>query len=313
MPNPIETLQEADDDPSVKFAAIYARTSGFNQRNNFSIGGQIDQCWKHCQQRNWVVNYTFIDECIGGGTIDRPKFQLMLEKAKQKYFDVIVFWKLDRFCRSLVDLVNIERKLREWNVNLCSITEYIDTTTSVGRFNFRSLASVAEFEREIIGERSRMGLHALARMHKWPNQCPPFGYKKANDGKLVIDEVEAEIVREIFKEYIATRSMPQTAFNLNQRNTYSKSGKPWTISFVRKILTNELYVGLFSAAGFSDYVEEYRIIDDETYDRVVFTRNRFKRGRGKKPQIPRDRRLRTIDSVFKMYDDFLRETEMMEN
>jgi len=149
-------------------AAIYARISSPNQKNNYSINEQITQCRYFIKQRRWTTKYIFFDE-ESGNTVNRPKFQLMLQKAKQGYFDVIVFWKLDRFCRSLVDLVNIERLLRSYGIGLSSVTEYVDTTTSVGRFNFRSIGSVAELERELIGERARLGLHALAKEHKWPN------------------------------------------------------------------------------------------------------------------------------------------------
>ncbi len=301
-----------DSEPIVRTAAIYARTSSPNQRYNHSIGEQIDQSWKHCDQRDWIVNYTFIDECIGGGTIDRPKFQLMLEKAKHNYFDVIVVWKIDRFCRSLIDLMNVERKLRLWNVNLCSVTEYIDTTTSVGRFNFRNLASFAEFEREIIGDRARMGLHALARKHKWPNPHPPLGYDIADNGKLKPNPDEVRLVLTIFSEYIETKSMPQLAFNLNQRGVATKKGNKWSASTIRKILTNKIYVGSYNVAGFKDTVEDYRILDDVTYDKVSWIRNRYRRGTGKRPAIPKDRRLKTIESVFQKYDKFLQDTSTLE-
>ena len=205
-------------DEKVVFAAIYARTSSPNQKSNYSIEGQVNQCWSYCQQRRWVVRYVFIDECQSGGTIERPKFKLMLEKARNSEIDVIVFWKLDRFCRSLVDLVNIERMLRSYGVGLCSVTEFIDTTTPVGRFNFRNLASVAELERELIGERARLGLHALAREHKWPNPHPPLGYDKNEDGTLITNSSEAKLVRKIFNMYIREKSMAQVAFLLNRED-----------------------------------------------------------------------------------------------
>ena len=291
-------------------AAIYARTSSPNQRYNHSIGEQVERSWKHCEQRSWEVRYTFIDECESGGTIERPKFQLMLENAKTGKFNVIVFWKLDRFCRSLVDLVNMERKLREWNVSLCSVTEYIDTTTSVGRFNFRNLASVAEFEREIIGERARMGLHALAKKHRWPNPHPPLGYDKGNDGKLIINTKEASLVTKIFNEYLKTSSMPQVAFNLNQKRILTKNGKQWNGRAIRTILTNRLYIGRYNVAGFRDYVKDYRIINDDVYENVTRVRLRYRHGTGKRPSMPRTRRLKTIENVFNRYQQFLVESAL---
>jgi len=303
---------EGESDPDVRFACIYARTSSPNQRYNHSIGEQIDQCWRHCEQRDWEVNYTFIDECISGGTIDRPKFQLMLEKAKMNYFNVIVIWKIDRFARSLADLINLERKLSEWNVNLSSVTELIDTTSAAGRFNFRNLASFAEFERELIGERTRMGLHGLARKHGWPNSQPPLGYDIDGNKKLKPNPDEVRLVLAIFSEYMETKSMPQLAYNLNQRGISTKKGNKWSAHTIHKILTNKIYVGSYNVAGFKDHVEEYRILDKEIYEKVSQIRNRYRRGRGKKPTVPKDRRLKTIDKVFQKYDKFLQDTSTLE-
>lgn len=288
------------------FAAIYARTSSLNQKYNYSIEGQVAQCWDYCRRRGWVVRYVFIDECQSGGTVERPKFQLMLEKAKNREIDVIVFWKLDRFCRSLVDLVNIERMLRSWGVGLCSVTEYIDTTTPVGRFNFRNIASVAELERELIGERARLGLHALARELKWPNPHPPLGYDRAEDGRLVVNAEEAELVRRIFRMYLEEESMAQVAYQLNMEGVKTKKGGEWTARAVRDVLTNELYVGNYRVAGVNQHVAEYAIIDKDLFDRVQRVRLRFRGGDGKRPPIPLDRRSAKVERFVQRAREVLR-------
>ena len=293
-------------DNKVVFAAIYARTSSPNQKSNYSIEGQVNQCWSYCQQRGWVVRYVFIDECQSGGTIERPKFQLMLEKAKNGEIDVIVFWKLDRFCRSLVDLVNIERMLRSYGVGLCSVTEFIDTTTPVGRFNFRNLASVAELERELIGERARLGLHALAREHKWPNPHPPLGYDKNEDGTLAINLSEAKLVRRIFNMYIRERSMAQVAFLLNREGIRTKRGGKWNARAVRDIITNNLYIGDFCVAGVKEHVEKYRILSDEIFQEAQRIRRRFERKGAKRPLMPLDRKGVKIEDMIRRYNQVLR-------
>jgi site-specific DNA recombinase len=295
-----ETLQRSPDKNQI-FAAIYARTSSPNQKSNYSIKEQVDRCWKYCKERSWIVRYVFVDEGESGKTVERPKFQLMLEKAKARKFDVIVFWKLDRLCRSLVDLVNVERMLREWEVGLCSVTEYIDTTTSIGRFNFRSIASVAELERELIGERARLGLYALAKEHKWPNPHPPLGYDKDNNGKLVINEDEAELVRKIFKMYIQEKSMPQVAFVLNNKGVLTKRGRKWNARAVRDVLTNEIYIGNYNVASVNHYVEEYRIIDENLFRKSNRLRLRYKAGGAKRPPMPDSRKITKIDKVFNEY------------
>lgn len=287
------------------FAAIYARTSSPNQRFNYSIKEQVHQCWNLCRQRGWIVKYVFIDEAQTGGTIERPKFQLMLNKARKGEFNVIVFWKLDRFCRSLVDLVNIERMLRQWNIALCSVTEFIDTTTPVGRFNFRNLASVAELERELIGERARLGLYALAREGKWPNPHPPLGYDKNADGRLIINQSEAELVRKIFGLYLEHRSMSHVAHLLNREGIQTKKGNSWNARAVRDVLTNTMYIGEYKVAGVKIEIQDCRIIDDATFKAVQRLRVRFESGGYDRPPMPLERKTAHIDKILSNYHRIL--------
>jgi site-specific DNA recombinase len=281
-------------------AAIYARVSSPNQKNNYSINEQITQCRNFIKQRRWITKYIFFDE-ESGSTINRPKFQLMLEKAKQGCFDVIIFWKLDRFCRSLVDLVNIERLLRSYGIALSSVTEYVDTTTSVGRFNFRSIGSVAELERELIGERARLGLHALAKEHKWPNNHPPLGYDKERNGKLVVNKEEAGLVLKIFKMYTKEKSMPQVAFNLNSNGIKTKLNKKWNSRAIHDILINKLYLGKYNVAGVCKQINEYQIIPKELFEQIQEIRLRYRMGKAKRPPMCGIRRNRQIDKIFNQF------------
>lgn len=251
--------------------------------------------------------YVFVDEDRSGGTVERAKFQLMLERAKEQRFSVIVFWKLDRFCRSLVDLVNIERTLRQYRVELCSATEFIDTTTSVGRFNYRSLASVAELEREIIGERAKLGLYALAREHRWPNSHPPLGYGKDHEGRLVVNQKEADLVRRIFEMYVSKKSLPELAFELNTNGVPTKKNGKWSACSLREVLSNEIYIGKYRVAGVEDYVEEYRIVTDAMFQKVSEIMTRYKSRGASRPGMNEGRRTTKIEKVFNMFLGFLGE------
>ena len=233
----------------------------------------------------------------------------MLEKAKSGCFDVIVVWKLDRFCRSLVDLVNVEKALRNCGVSLCSVTEYLDTTSTIGRFNFRTIGSVAELERELIGERARMGLHALAKKHRWPNSHPPLGFDKQTDGQLRIKKEEAKIVRRIARMYIYEKSMPQIAFLLNKAHILTKNGKQWTSGAVREILTNEIYVGIYDVAGVREYIKDCKILDNKIFQAINETRCRFKQKNSHKPAVPIDRKQEGVEKIFAAYFDVLRDTK----
>jgi site-specific DNA recombinase len=284
-------------------AAIYARVSYPNQ-SEYSLDEQIDRCRELCNMMGWKVRYVFRENGASGGDTDRPKFQVMMKKVTERRFDVLVFWRLDRLCRSLVDLVNTERELRRFGVSLYSITERIDTTTSVGRFNFRNLASAAELERDLIRERVKMGKEAMARKHKWPNKKSPLGYEVAEDQRLVIKEDEAHIVRRIFSRYIELRSMARVAYELNREGILTKAGMRWSARAIKKILDNEIYVGIFKVAGVNDHVENYRIIDDDTFMIAKSIRNECRR---EHPAPSEDMKKEAIDRIFREYLRFLEE------
>jgi site-specific DNA recombinase len=178
----------------------------------------------------------------------------------------------------------------------------------VGRFNFRSIGSVAELERELIGERARLGLHALAKEGKWPNSRPPLGFGKKNDGKLAINQ-EVKLVLKIFEMYLKNPVLPQVAFDLNEQGVQTKEGKRWNATGVRNVLTNEIYIGKYSVAGVKHYVEDYRIISDNLFWRVQRTLLRYETGGAKRPPMRESRRNAEIDAVFNQFLKLLNATE----
>jgi len=295
-------IQAADD----LTAVIYARTSSPGQRYGYSIDEQVRQCWRRCQQLGWTVSHVFRDEEVSGKDIDREMFQKLLTRAEAGWFDVVVIWKLDRFSRSLMHAVQLERDLREWGVGIHSVTEQIDTTTATGRFNFRSISSASELERDLIKQRTRMGMVGLASEHQWPNNSPPLGYRKQTNGKLEVIPAEAALVRKIFDLYLRLRSMPDVADELSSQNNSDSRQMDWSPHRVGKILKNELYIGQYSIAGVDDYVEEYHIVDRVRFETVTQVRTRFQRDTSsKRPEMPTERKRRRIDSITDQYAEYL--------
>jgi site-specific DNA recombinase len=179
-------------------AAVYARTSSQNQEYGYSLDAQVKRTVQRCESLGWEVGFVYRDGAESGKDTDRPMFKRMLSAAEKRVFDVIAFWKLDRFSRSLMHAVQLESDLREYDVSLYSVTEQIDTTSPTGRFNFRNIASAAEFERDMIRQRTQLGLNELASERKWPNDSPPLGYELDSERKLRVVEEEKQLVVEIF-------------------------------------------------------------------------------------------------------------------
>jgi len=287
-------------------AGIYARTSSPSQ-DNLSIGAQVTECVNYCKERGWTVSHIFVDEFLDAKSIDnRPRFRLMMERAKSGHFNAVVGWKLDRLCRSLADLVNVERTLRTHGVQLCSVTENLDLNSVIGRFNFRSLASVAELEREMIGERARLGLYALARQGKWPNGHPPLGFFKGQDERLHIDRAGARLVRWIFRTYLRAKSLDHVAFLLNSKGVPVGNVKViWKSRAVRDILKNQIYVGRFVVAGHTENPPHLRIIDDKTFKKVQMCLQRYQVGNAKRHPMPLSRKQAKTRAILERYKQFL--------
>jgi site-specific DNA recombinase len=290
-------------DESISDAAIYARTSASKPDYHYSIDEQVTRCWNRCNQHDWDVKFVFRDEAESGTDTDRPAFQEMLQKAKLGCFDVVVFWKLDRFCRSLTDLVNTEKELDSKGVALQSVTEYIDTASPVGRFNFRNLASAAELESDLTSQRVQIGMHGMAKEHRWPNNQPPLGYTLNDDQTLEINEEEAGLVRRIFRMYLEHRSMPSVAYKLNQKEIRTKKGNEWSRVTVKKVLSNKLYRGHYQLGEYEETVPEYRILDDDLFEAVVETRYRFQHEKGEMSEKRKDSKAETIFDQFRSAKD----------
>ena len=103
---------------------------------------------------------TFTDEGVSGAKEKRPGLDALLELARQRKFDVLLFWKLDRIARSVTHLLRLVEEFKALGIDFYSVTESIDTTTPQGRMIIVVLGAIAEFERDIICERVRAGMRA---------------------------------------------------------------------------------------------------------------------------------------------------------
>jgi site-specific DNA recombinase len=129
-----------------------------------------------------------------------------------------------------------------------------------------------------------MGMHGLAKDHKWPNKYPPFGYQKTEADRLEAIPSEATWVRRIFRMYLEERSMPQVAFLLNDAGLSTKKGNGWSRQTVNTVLSNEIYTGTYHLAEYEDHVEAYRILSDTLFRSVEEVRYRFQTNTEMQPE-----------------------------
>ena len=141
--------------------AIYVRVSTEKQ----DYDKQIELCKKHCEIKDYEI-YKVYSDIISGKSTSRPEFNQMLEDMRSYKFNAIVVTKLDRIGRSLQHLLSLFDEFNNKGVQFIAVTQNIDTTTSAGKLQMQILAAFAEFERNLISERTKEGLSKAKNVGK---------------------------------------------------------------------------------------------------------------------------------------------------
>ncbi|GGD02335.1 recombinase family protein [Pontibacillus salipaludis] len=223
-------------------AALYVRVSTEEQADDgYSIDGQIQSLKEYCTKMNHEIVEVYKDEGISAKSLNRPALQKMLRDLNSNNFDLILTWKFSRISRKQVDLLNVIEDLVNHNVTLYSVSENIDYNTSHGKVMMQILGSFAEFERNQMVENVTLGMKQRAREGKW-NGGSVLGYK-SEDKELYILEEEAETVRKIFSLYLEGKGYKAIANHLNHRGYKTKKNRQFSVTSVRTILHNPVYVG----------------------------------------------------------------------
>jgi DNA invertase Pin-like site-specific DNA recombinase len=136
--------------------ALYARVSTSNGQQTTET--QLLQLRQYCERRGWENVVEYVDNGISGTKASRPQLDQLMKDAGRRQFDVVVVWKLDRFGRSIRQLVNDVTTIGELGIAFVSVTEGFDMTTAAGRMQFGIFSTFAEFERSLIVERVKSGL-----------------------------------------------------------------------------------------------------------------------------------------------------------
>jgi putative DNA-invertase from lambdoid prophage Rac len=156
-------------------AGLYARVSSHDQQ---TLGLQSEAMAAYIKNRGWIAARRIED--VGSGARERPGRESLLMAARRREIDVIVVWRLDRWGRSVADLMATLGEMTELGVGFVSLTEALDLTTPTGRAMAGMLAIFAEFEREILRERVRAGI-AQARKEGRPHGRPRTASLRADE------------------------------------------------------------------------------------------------------------------------------------
>ena len=251
------------------YVAIYVRVSTLDQaREGYSLEAQEAALRKWCADQGYIVYDIYSDHGISGKDIDhRPDMLRLMRDAKNGLFNMVVFWALSRFTRSVPDLYNTMTKFQSWNISMVSYTESFDTSTPMGRAMIGIVGVFAQLERELTGERVSAAMQM--RAEKGKRTCNEIlGYDAEGKDSFVINEKEAEYVRCCFDSYLKYKSLTEVAElcrRLGYRGKRGKHPNPWTVSV---ILTRPVYCGYNIFHG-ELYKGDYEpIISPEKYNKV---------------------------------------------
>ncbi len=220
------------------------------------------------------------DPAYSGGNLERPALKKLLSDIDAGKVDVVVVYKIDRLTRSLADFAKLVEAFDARSISFVAVTQQFNTTTSMGRLTLNVLLSFAQFERELSSERVRDKIAASRRKGKWTGGTVPLGYE-ARDKKLIINKIEAETVRTIFRLYLELKSFSKLVAELDRRRIVTKrrstkvakysGGIPFTYGPLSYFLRNRIYIGETHHSGKWFEGEHQAIIDRQSFDRVQET------------------------------------------
>jgi site-specific DNA recombinase len=238
--------------------AVYTRKSseeGLDQAYN-SIDAQRDAGHAYIasqKHEGWIaVAEGYDDPAYSGGNMGRPALQRLLADIERGRLDVVVVYKIDRLTRSLADFSRMIEVFERHHVSFVAVTQQFNTTTSMGRLTLNVLLSFAQFEREVTGERIRDKIAASKRKGMWMGGMPPLGYD-VKDHHLLINPVEAHLVRRIFRGFVELGSATLLVKALTAEGATSKAwitqkgiahpGQKIGKMLIYKLVRNRIFLG----------------------------------------------------------------------
>jgi DNA invertase Pin-like site-specific DNA recombinase len=222
-----------------KQAILYARFSPRpNAQECDGIERQFELCRKHCDLHQLAVAGQYQDAGISGKTIkDRPGLQAAIEHVC-KVKGVLVAYSLSRIARSIQDAIRISLELRKQKADLCIIQANLDTSTPGGRVVYHIFAALAEFEREMISERTKVAMLEYQANGKRVSDRPPYGWCVDPDDskRLVEDGNEQAVIEEIMALHERKFGLRAIGRQLIAMGHNPRTGRKWQHGVIKRII-----------------------------------------------------------------------------
>lgn len=258
--------------------AAYCRVSTKQEEQGGSLETQKEYYYNLITaNQNWEYVGTYADVASGTNQRKREQFNAMISDCKKNKIDLIIVKSVSRFGRNTVESLKTTRMLREWGVDVYFETNGISIKQIKSETLLALLFSFAQAESEDRSGAVKWGIHTGFRLgHSKFADKVCYGYKKDEDGRLIIDESQAEIVEDIFSLYLEGNSLRKIADKLHGRGILSPTGKEnWTPTAISKILSNEKYTGdvILQKTYVKDILNHTQVVNDAQLTKYMYEKN----------------------------------------
>ena len=257
----------------LKMVAIYCRVSTTHEEQEESLDIQI-KTLKQAVADNpkWMLYRVYSDK-DSGGNVFRPDFQKLIFDCYENRFDIVLVKTISRFARNTVDLLETVSRLKGLGIEVIFHQENLRTSEADNDMLISALGAIAQAESESTGEAIKWGLKRgfiSGKSKLYSRKC--FGYKQNEEGELVIDEAQAEVVRKIFDLYLSGLSIGLIVCELEKRGTKSPQGKEiWSKKSIQTLLANEKYIGqvLLGKTYTGDFPNNKQFLNDGEHEQFL--------------------------------------------
>ena len=255
-----------DEVPKTRVAA-YCRVSTDTDEQATSYEAQVEHYTEYIKKNQaWECAGIYADDGISGtNTKKREEFNRLIDDCMKGKVDMVITKSISRFARNTLDCLNYIRKLKDKNIAVYFEKEGINTLDAKGEVMLTIMASLAQQESESLSQNVRLGLQYRYQQGKVQVNCNRFlGYDKDEDGNLIINKEEAEVVKRIFREYLEGQSYCIIGKGLTADGIKTAAGSEiWRPSTLHKILRNEKYMGdaLLQKTVTTDFLSKKRVVN----------------------------------------------------
>ena len=258
------TARQQEDKPKLRVAA-YCRVSTDSDEQATSSEAQVEHYTEFIQKNpEWEFAGIYADDGISGtNTKNRDEFNRMIEDCEAGTIDMIITKSISRFARNTLDCLKYIRQLKDKNIPVFFEKEAINTMDAKGEVLITIMTSLAQQESQSLSQNVKLGLQFRYQNGQVQvNHNHFLGYTKDEEGNLVIDPEQAEVVKRIYREYLEGYSMDKIAKGLEADGILTGAGKTkWWTSTINKILRNEKYIGdaLLQKTYTTDFLNKTRV------------------------------------------------------